>query len=44
MDGEFLGVKHVAVMLLHPCDSLEDHHDRAPFGADVDGLEGSIKD
>jgi hypothetical protein len=44
MDGEFLGMKHVAVVLLHPRYSLEDHHDRTPFGAHVDGLKGSIKD
>src|SRR6185369_1867007 len=44
MDGEFLGVEHVSVVLLHPRDSLEDHDDGAPFGAHVDGLEGSIKD
>jgi len=44
MDGEFLGVKHVAVVLLHPRDPLEDHDDGAPFGAHVDGLVGGIQD
>src|SRR5262245_40605432 len=43
MDREFLGVKHVAVVLLHPRYPLEDHDDGAPFSAHVDGLEGSIK-
>src|SRR5215470_11762735 len=44
MDGESLGMEHMAVVLLHPRYSLEDHHDGAPFGAHIDGLEGSIKD
>jgi hypothetical protein len=44
MDGEFLGVEHVAVVLLHPRDPFEDHDDGAPFGAHVDGLEGGIQD
>ena len=44
MDGEFLGVEHVAVVLFRPRDSLEDHDDGAPFGAHVDGLEGGIQD
>ena len=44
MDGEFLGVEHVTVMLLHPRYSFEDHDDGAPLGAHVDGLKGSIKD
>ncbi|MEN3327373.1 MAG: hypothetical protein V7638_2180, partial [Acidobacteriota bacterium] len=44
MDGEFLRMEHVAVVLLHPRHSLEDHHDGAPFGAHIDRLEGSIKD
>jgi hypothetical protein len=44
MDGEFLGVKHVAVVLLRPRYPLEDHDDGAPLGAHVDGLKGGIKD
>lgn len=44
MDGKFLGVKHMAVVLLHPRYPLEDHDDGAPLGAHVDGLEGSIQD
>jgi len=44
MDGEFLGVKHMAVVLLHSRHSFEDHDDGAPFGAHVDGLKGGIKD
>jgi hypothetical protein len=37
-------MEHMAVVLLHPRYSLENHHDGAPFGTHVDGLEGSIKD
>src|SRR5215475_4512553 len=35
MDGESLGMKHVAVVLLHPCYPLEDHDHGASFGAHV---------
>jgi hypothetical protein len=44
MDGEFLRMEHVAVVLLRPRDSLEDHDNGAPFGAHVYGLEGGIQD
>ena len=42
MNGEFLRVEDMAVMLLDARYSLEDHHDGAPFGAHIDGLERSI--
>jgi hypothetical protein len=44
MDGEFLRVQHVTVVLLHPRNSLEDHDNGAPFGAHVDGLKGGVQD
>jgi hypothetical protein len=37
-------VEHVAIVLLHPRDSLENHNDRAPFGAHVYGLVGTVQD
>jgi hypothetical protein len=36
-------MKDVTIVFLHARYSLEDHHDSAPFGAHIDGLEGSIK-
>ena len=44
MDGEFLGMEHVTVVLLYPRHSFENHDNRAPFGTHVDGLKGGIKD
>jgi hypothetical protein len=37
-------MKYVAVVFFDPSYALEDHHDRAPFGAHVDGLERGIQD
>jgi hypothetical protein len=42
VNGEFLRVKDVPVVLLHARYPFEDHHDSAPFGAHIDGLKGSI--
>jgi hypothetical protein len=36
-------MEDVAVVLLYARYSLKDHHHCTPFGAHVDGLEGSIK-
>ena len=44
VDGDPGGVEHVAVVLLHPRDALENHHHRAPLGADVDRLVGGVQD
>ena len=44
MNGEFLRVEDMAVMLLYPRYSLEDHHYRAPFGTHVNGFKRGIKD
>jgi hypothetical protein len=44
MDGEFLRMKYVAVVFFDPGYPFKDHHDRAPFGAHVDGLERGIQD
>jgi len=42
VNGEFLRVENMAVVLLHARYPFEDHHDGAPFGAHIDGLERSI--
>jgi hypothetical protein len=42
VNGEFLRVKDVPVVLLHARYPFEDHHDSAPFGAHIDGLKRSI--
>jgi hypothetical protein len=42
MDGEFLRMEYVAVVLLHSRHSFKDHHHCAPFRAHVDGLKRSI--
>jgi len=44
VDREFLRVEHVAIVLLHPRHSFEDHHHRTPLRAHVNGLERSIQD
>lgn len=44
VDRQLFRVKHVAVVLFNARYSLKDHHHGAPFGAHVDGLEGSIQD
>ena len=44
VNGEFLRVENMAVVLLHARYPFEDHHDGAPFGAHIDGLERSIQD
>lgn len=44
VDRELLRVEHVAIVFLHPRHALEDHDDRAPFGAHVYRLERSIQD
>lgn len=44
MNGKPLRMEHVAIVLLHPRYSLEDHHHGAPLGAHVDGLKRSIQD
>lgn len=44
MDGEFLRMEHVAIVLLNPCYAFENHDNGAPFGAHVDGLKGGVKD
>ena len=44
VDRQFFGVKYVAVVLFDAGYALENHHHGAPFGAHVDGLEGSIQD
>ena len=36
-------MEHMAVVLLHPRYPFENHHNGAPFGTHVDGLEGGIK-
>ena len=42
VNGEFLRMEDVAIVLLHARYSLENHHYSAPFGAHIDGLKGSI--
>ena len=42
VNGEFLRMEDVTIVLLHTRHALEDHHDSAPFGAHIDGLKGSI--
>ena len=44
VNGEFLRMEYVAVVLLHSRHSFKDHHHCAPFRADVDGLKGIIQD
>lgn len=44
VNGEFLRMEDVTIVLLHARYPFEDHHYGAPFGAHVDGLKGSIKD
>jgi hypothetical protein len=44
VDGQFLGVKHVAVVLFRASYPLKDHHHGAPLGAHVDGLKRGVQD
>ena len=44
VDGEFLGMEHVTIVLFHPRYPFKDHDYGAPFGAHVNGLKGGIKD
>jgi len=42
MNGEFLRMEYVAVVLLHSRHPFKDHHHCAPFRAHVDGLKRGI--
>jgi hypothetical protein len=44
MNGQFCGMKHVAIVLLHARDAFKDHDHCAPFIAHIDRLEGGIQD
>jgi hypothetical protein len=43
VNGEFLRMEDVTIVLLYARHPLENHHDGAPFGAHIDGLKGSIQ-
>ena len=42
MNGEFLRVKYVSIVLFDPGYALKDHDHRAPFGAHVYRFEGGV--